>query len=464
MSIGRGSSGVAHRRLRRLLGLAVAIGIVAVSARAALGRSWAPRARHDLVSLDLGRTSWASGTSGTSGTSGNPVGPGVKGSAGPSKGTHRWVASMLLVLLVCAGTVVALAAPGTSRASQQRGSLQRRWHAEALRRAGPTPQERVISVAPASGATNVAPDTRIVVTFSEPIEPGSPDPLLRPAMRGSWLLDKSQMRFIPSVSFVPSTLYTVTIRGGPRGVRALDGQVLEKSVSWAFRIAPGGVLRLQQLLAKLGYLPLSFSGPEPPPARMALAQAGAFTWRDPGFPAAYTSLWSPTRFSALTRGALMAFEAQNGLAIDSTPGASVWAALLTDVVTGKRDAEPVSYVLVTKSLPEHLTVWVNGKLVFSDIPCNTGVAGAPTTDGTFEVYAHVEVSNMRGTDVTGTSYDVTVPWASYFNGGEALHGYPRTAYGFPQSNGCVEMPIATAGRVWPFTPIGTLVTVVGPTA
>ena len=61
----------------------------------------------------------------------------------------------------------------------------------------------------------------------------------------------------------------------------------------------------------------------------------------------------------------------------------------------------------------------------------------------------------------GTS--VTVPWASYFNGGDALFGYPRESYGFPQSNGCVEMPISTAGAVWPDTPIGTRVTVQGTT-
>ena len=38
----------------------------------------------------------------------------------------------------------------------------------------------------------------------------------------------------------------------------------------------------------------------------------------------------------------------------------------------------------------------------------------------------------------------------------------RAHYGYPQSNGCVEMPITTAGNVWPYTLIGTLVTVVGP--
>jgi len=52
---------------------------------------------------------------------------------------------------------------------------------------------------------------------------------------------------------------------------------------------------------------------------------------------------------------------------------------------------------------------------------------------------------------------------SYFDGGDALHYYSRASYGFPQSNGCVEMQLATAANLWPVTPIGTLVTVQGPT-
>ena len=70
---------------------------------------------------------------------------------------------------------------------------------------------------------------------------------------------------------------------------------------------------------------------------------------------------------------------------------------------------------------------------------------------------------MVGTNPDGSHYDdPNVPWASYFNGGDALHGFVRASYGFPQSNGCVEMAVANAAQVWPLTPIGTLVTVVGP--
>jgi lipoprotein-anchoring transpeptidase ErfK/SrfK len=35
----------------------------------------------------------------------------------------------------------------------------------------------------------------------------------------------------------------------------------------------------------------------------------------------------------------------------------------------------------------------------------------------------------------------------------------RASYGTPQSDGCVEMPIANAAVVFPQTPLGTLVTV-----
>jgi hypothetical protein len=35
----------------------------------------------------------------------------------------------------------------------------------------------------------------------------------------------------------------------------------------------------------------------------------------------------------------------------------------------------------------------------------------------------------------------------------------RGSFGTPQSLGCVELPLAAAAKVWPYTPIGTLVTV-----
>ena len=91
---------------------------------------------------------------------------------------------------------------------------------------------------------------------------------------------------------------------------------------------------------------------------------------------------------------------------------------------------------------------------------NTGVSAAPTALGTFPVYLRFTSQTMSGTEPDGTHYsDPGIPWVSYFNGGDALHGFIRSSYGWPQSLGCVEMPFASAATVWPHTPIGTLVTV-----
>ena len=58
-----------------------------------------------------------------------------------------------------------------------------------------------------------------------------------------------------------------------------------------------------------------------------------------------------------------------------------------------------------------------------------------------------------------TYVDPGILWVSYFNGGDALHYYDRASYGSPQSNGCVEMPLTAAAKIWPYTPVGALVDV-----
>ena len=141
----------------------------------------------------------------------------------------------------------------------------------------------------------------------------------------------------------------------------------------------------------------------------------------------------------------------------------MWTALINDVINNKADATPYVYVLVNKVVPQNLTLWNNGVAQYVGIPVNTGAPGADTTDGTYAVFEHVRYSDMKGTNTDGSTYnDPNVPYASYFNGGDALHGFIRASYGTPQSNGCVEMSYADAALVWPLTPIGTLVTVEGP--
>lgn len=324
----------------------------------------------------------------------------------------------------------------------------------------PPPALTVTSVSPTG--TNVAAGSTITVQLSTALAPNSPMPTLSPAVAGAWaVLSPSLLQYRATGPLVPGATETVTVPGGASGVIGSQGQHLAQSVTSQFTVAPGSELRLQQLLAELGYLPLTFTPTSPvtSPTQEGNDQVGTFSWRWPNMPMALLTLWTPGTANVITQGAVMNFESQNGLTTDGAAGPQVWSDLLADVASGKGDALPWDYVLVSQSLPESATVYKDGTAVYST-PVNTGVAGAPTENGTWPVYARYTVTTMSGTNPDGSKYvDPGIRWVSYFHGGDALHGYVRGSYGFPQSDGCVEMPVANAQVVFPLTPIGTLVTV-----
>jgi peptidoglycan hydrolase-like protein with peptidoglycan-binding domain len=322
----------------------------------------------------------------------------------------------------------------------------------------PAPPFALVSTTPASAAAQVPSDATLAVHLSDPVSPSSPTPTLTPAVAGQWeLLTPTTFTFIASAPLVPSSTETLTV---PADVTSTSHQQLGTATTVQFGIAAGSTLRLQEMLASLGYLPVAFtaSGAPPPPNQLAVDQPGTFAWRW-NEPASLESLWSQGTPNVITKGAVMAFEDQHGLATDGVPGPAVWGALLAAVNTGTMDSAPYDYVYVSQVLPETTTVYSNGNAVYST-PANTGVAAAPTNIGTFPVYERFVSTTMSGTNPNGTKYvDPGIPWVSYFSGGDALHGFVRSSYGFPQSVGCVEMPPANAAVVYPLTPIGTLVTV-----
>ena len=155
----------------------------------------------------------------------------------------------------------------------------------------------------------------------------------------------------------------------------------------------------------------------------------------------------------------MMFEHDHGLAVDALAGPQVWKQLLADAIAGKRRDGGYSYVYVHRSVPQSLNLWHNGRTILSS-PGNTGVPAAPTALGTFPVFEHIPVGTMSGTNPNGSHYnDPGIRYISYFHGGDAIHAFNRASFGTPQSLGCVELPLASAARVWPYTPIGTLVTI-----
>lgn len=189
------------------------------------------------------------------------------------------------------------------------------------------------------------------------------------------------------------------------------------------------------------------------------APAGDFSWRYAHTPSELKQQWTAGEANAITRGAIMMFQDEHHLNVDAVAGPSLWTALLDDTIAGHRHDGGYNYVYVHRNVPQRLTLWHAGHTVLTS-PGNTGVPAAPTELGTFPVFEHLQVTTMSGTNPDGSHYnDPGIKWVSYFNRGDALHAFTRASFGTPQSLGCVELPLKTAAKVWPHTPIGTLVTI-----
>jgi lipoprotein-anchoring transpeptidase ErfK/SrfK len=328
----------------------------------------------------------------------------------------------------------------------------------------PRGAEPRVLISPTPG--RLLPRSTIKLTFSKTTRSllGDRLPRLAPAPPGRWLRTSSHgLAFVPAGAGFPLASHVRLVLPVPLATRphASSGT---RTVGWS--VPPGSTLRLQQLLAQLGYLPLTWTperaSPSTPAIEATLALAppdGSFSWRYRRLPASLRRLWQPGQPNLLTTGALMSFEDAHGLAPDGQASADVWRALIADAVAGKRHTGGYSYVTVHQTVPQRLVLWHNGK-VTTTAAANTGIAVAPTPNGTWPVYLRFRSATMSGTNPDGTHYDDPgVPWISYFHGGDAIHGFPRSSYGVPQSLGCVELSYGDAARVWPLTPVGTLVTV-----
>jgi L,D-transpeptidase-like protein len=237
-----------------------------------------------------------------------------------------------------------------------------------------------------------------------------------------------------------------------------------RTVTW--KIPPASPLRLIQLLADEGYLPVEFDGPAVAHTVRAQNSAAAdppkgdFPWRYDDTPSELKKQFKPETGNVIVKGAIMMFQDEHELTVDGLPGPDLWKALLKDAVDGKPAHKGYSYVYVHRDQrPQKLTLWHNGKTIFTS-PGNTGVPAAPTELGTFPVFEHLAETTMSGTNPDGSHYnDPGIKYVSYFNGGDALHAFDRASFGTPQSVGCVELPLASAAKIYPYTPIGTLVTI-----
>jgi peptidoglycan hydrolase-like protein with peptidoglycan-binding domain len=371
-----------------------------------------------------------------------------------SRKTVAWAAGAALA--VGGGTAgIVLAAQGGGHPSDGTAAAR-----TAAIRPGPFDLVSVspVSVSKTAGTQAVDGAGTIVVTYNQPIPAGAPLPALSPETAGAWRQAGDVAIFTPTRPYPAGTHVTVTVSG--------LGNERNRSESSTFKTAAYSTLRLQEILAQLGYLPLTWTpdaGAAPGPdadAQVSAAYnppAGNFQWEQ-GYPAQLRSFWSEGQENTVDRGAITGFEADHGLPVDGTAGTAVWKALLTAAEKDQRNTHGYSYAIASKGSPETLTIWHDGQKVFSSL-ANTGIAVSPTVDGTFPVYNKLPFQIMSGTNPDGSHYADPVEWVSYFNGGDAVHYFSRGSYGWPQSLGCVELPYDAAKRAYPYLPYGTLVTV-----
>jgi L,D-transpeptidase catalytic domain len=393
--------------------------------------------------------------------------------------------------------VIRLSKPSTTAkvtvpAHQSGGSLQvaaAAWPWEHLSAASTvdwidTPQDGIAVAAadPAPGSAKAGLDSPITLTFDEPVAKalGTSRPRISPATAGTWtepgpdtlVFTPQGLGFGPGTAVSVSFDHPMTVVGGSSA-----GSVLvAASTSYHFGVTQASVLRLQQILSQLHYLPLNFT-PAPgvrTPTTLAGEVAtlgsplkGSFSWRFLSVPASLQAEWQPGSPTVLVKGALMAFMSAtesnyNGFTADNETVSQLadasWKALLSAAAANRADPNPYSYVHVSQNLPETLTLWENGRTVLTSLT-NTGIPGEPTALGTYPIYVRYTVNTMSGTNPGGSTYDDIVYWINYFNGGDAVHAFLRASYGFPQSLGCVELPYGAAENAFHHLAVGDLVTV-----
>ena len=325
---------------------------------------------------------------------------------------------------------------------------------------------RVLSVTPAQAARHANGAAPVRVVFSAPLAAGSPAPRIKPAVKGTWTVKGSTMTFTPATAFGPRSVVSVRVPSGRHGVRSATGSLLAAQVTSRFRTGSYSVLRLQQLLAQLGYLPMTWTASGTPATTTSMTAqlsaafqppAGTFSWQG-HWPRVLTSQWTAGQPNVLDVGAIRAFESQRGLTMDGVAGPGVWRDLMRAAAKGATNPAGYTYALASKASPETLTIWHNGHMVLHTL-ANTGISVAPTADGTFPVYLRYAFQIMKGTNPDGSKYADPVQNVSYFHGGDAVHYFPRATFGWPQSLGCVELPLAQSAVAYKYLTYGSLVTV-----
>ncbi len=112
-----------------------------------------------------------------------------------------------------------------------------------------------------------------------------------------------------------------------------------------------------------------------------------------------------------------------------------------------------------------LAVYDQDKLVYATLIA-TGIDPFFTKPGLFQIQTKLDSTAMSGTfeaDRSDYYYLQDVPWTMYYDHARALHGaYWRTAFGYPQSHGCVNLSPSDSHWLFDWANVGDWVYVWDP--
>lgn len=112
-----------------------------------------------------------------------------------------------------------------------------------------------------------------------------------------------------------------------------------------------------------------------------------------------------------------------------------------------------------------LSVYDQDKLIYATLIA-TGIDPFFTKPGLFQIQTKLDSTTMSGSfeaDRSDYYYLEDVPWTMYYDHARALHGaYWRTAFGYPQSHGCVNLSPADSHWLYDWANVGDWVYVWDP--
>lgn len=150
-------------------------------------------------------------------------------------------------------------------------------------------------------------------------------------------------------------------------------------------------------------------------------------------------------YASATTFAVEAFQKQESLSRDGVAGPQTLKALQAASAPSPRYKGAGNHVEI--NIAKQLLYLVSDGLAARTIAISSAGPGHYTPTGSYKIYRKETMS-------WSIPYSSWMPYASYFTGGFAIHGYPDVPV-YPASHGCVRVPESFMKEVYSFDSYGT---------